>query len=926
MALVCSSNRQNSISLAGQWFIKLDRQDVGIEEEWFDQTFTESVQLPGALQAQGYGEKPNLNTPWIGGSGVEKFDLPHYAKYAPYITDEDYKHPFWLTPDKYYRGVAWYQKEIDIPKVWEGDRILLTLERCHWETTVYLDDHKIGSDSSLVTPHVYDLSRVTSPGKHLLSIRVNNDLILNVGPNSHSVSDHTQSNWNGFVGDILLRASSSVYIADVKIFPDIVTKSARVRIKVRDINDRDVKGRLILQLESSSEVKAQQRDIDVQSGETIEMDYPMGEDVKLWDEFAANLYTMTVQLATNHGTDEKKVQFGMREFKATGTRFEINGRPVFLRGTLDCCIFPKTGYPPTDPVEWERIFATLKKHGLNHMRFHSWCPPNAAFVAADKIGFYLHVEGPSWANQGASLGENRPIDRFIYSETRRILDEYGNHPSFVLYAYGNEPAGQNQNKFLGEFVNYWREQDPRRLYTSAAGWPMIPENDYHVTPAPRIQQWGQGLNSIINAQPPQTSYDWRDFVSSQSIPVVGHEIGQWCVYPNFAEMSKYSGYLKPKNFEIFYDLLKRNHMDDQAHDFFMASGTLQALCYKAEIEAALRTPGFAGFQLLDIHDFPGQGTALVGILDPFYESKPYISAEAFRQFCGITVPLARLQKRLYTRSELFEAELEVAHFGAAPITDAEISWSVKAEDGTIQQQGQFSSTIAIDNCQKIGSIKMMLAKIAAPQKLTLQVTVADHGYNTWDFWVYPDEIDLNTQDILITNVLSNEVIDKLLNGANVLLNLFGKIREGKGAEVAIGFSSVFWNTAWTSDQAPHTLGILCDPQHPVFADFPTEYHSNWQWWDIIHSSQAMILDDLPPALRPIIQPIDTWFYARRLGLLFEAHVGQGKIVVCSIDFAKDLESRLASRQLYAGLLAYMHSDKFAPKHSLELDTIIALYQ
>ncbi|MBN1466145.1 hypothetical protein JXA02_10305 [candidate division KSB1 bacterium] len=920
----CSTTLENKISLAGQWCIKLDRDDVGMREKWHEKTFSDPVTLPGALQAQGYGDAPTIRTPWIGGAGVEKFRLPQYEKYARYIADEDYEHPFWLTPDKYYRGVAWYQKQLQIPAAWEKRRVLLRLERCHWQTTVFFDDIEISSDSSLVAPHVYDISNAASAGEHTLTIRVNNDMILNVGPNSHSVSDHTQSNWNGIVGDISLVATSPVYIDDVQIYPDVARQSARVRLRIRHLHGQDVRGQVVLQACSERNLAPQKVAIDVKSGDVIEADYPMGDDVRLWDEFTPNLYSMTVRLDANGEKDEKTVQFGMRQFRANGTRFEINGRPLFLRGTLDCCIFPRTGYPPTEASDWQRIFTILKAHGLNHMRFHSWCPPDAAFVAADRVGFYLHVEGPSWANQGASLGDGEPIDRFIYSETGRIMAEYGNHPSFVMYAYGNEPAGRNQNRFLGDFINYWRDRDARRLYTSAAGWPMIPENDYHVTPAPRIQQWGQGLNSIINDQPPQTLYDWRDVVSSQAVPVIGHEIGQWCVYPNFSEMAKYTGHLKPKNFAIFYDLLRRNHMEQQAHSFLMASGALQVLCYKAEIEAALRTPGFAGFQLLDVHDFPGQGTALVGILDPFYESKPYISADEFNQFCGLTVPLARMPKYTYKNSDIFQADIEVAHF-APPVDKAVVSWAIHAADAVLKS-GQFQKTLVMDNAQQVGRIEFPLSGIEKAQKLTLRVSVTALGRNAWDFWVYPEKVAIHSDGILITRALTDDVVDDLLRGASVLLQLNGKVRRGRGAEVAIGFSSIFWNTAWTDDQAPHTLGILCDPAHPVFADFPTEYHSNWQWWDVIKDSQAMILDDFPCELQPLVQPIDTWFYARRLALLFEASVGKGKILVCSIDFDKSLESRLASRQLLAGVLDYMKSEHFQPRTSVELGTIADLYQ
>ncbi len=188
-----------------------------------------------------------------------------------------------------------------------------------------------------------------------------------------------------------------------------------------------------------------------------------------------------------------------------------------------------------------------------------------------------------------------------------------------------------------------------------AGWPIIPENDYNVTSEPRIQHWGEGLKSIINAEPPQTMFDFRDFISKYEVPTVSHEIGQWCVYPDFKEIEKYTGVLKPTNFEIFRETLAENGMEDQAEDFLMASGKLQVLCYKADIEAALRTPGFGGFELLQLHDFPGQGTALVGILNPFFESKGYVTPEEFRMFCNETVPLARIKKLIWKGGETFEA-------------------------------------------------------------------------------------------------------------------------------------------------------------------------------------------------------------------------------------------------------------------------------
>ena len=284
--------------------------------------------------------------------------------------------------------------------------------------------------------------------------------------------------------------------------------------------------------------------------------------------------------------------------------------------------------------------------------------------------------------------------------------------------------GKIRMHILAKFLTYWKSKDNRRVYTSAAGWPIIPENDYNLTPEPRIQHWGEGLKSIINREAPQTMFDYRDFVSKYKVPTVSHEIGQWCVYPDFKEIAKYTGVLKATNFEIFRETLTENEMGDQAEDFLMASGKLQVLCYKADIEAALRTPGFGGFEILQLHDFPGQGTALVGILSPFFESKGYVTPEEFRMFCNSTVPLARIKKMAYKNNESFTADIEIAHFGEKPIKKAEIICMVVNQNGdTINKEILAKDELNIGNCIGVGSYTLDLASLSAPQKLTLVVSV-----------------------------------------------------------------------------------------------------------------------------------------------------------------------------------------------------------
>ncbi len=928
----CGEEESNEIDLSGSWAFKIDTLDQGIGEKWYEKDFTDTIRLPGSMAENDKGNNITVNTQWTG--KIVDSTWFRDEKYAKYRKQGNVKIPFWLQPEKHYIGAAWYQKEVEIPSEWSGKHVELALERPHWETQVWIYDQHVGMQNSLGTGHIYNLTDYLKPGRNIISIRVDNRVKdVHPGENAHSISDHTQSNWNGIVGQIKLNATTPIIIEDIKLYPDIANKKVTVITQVKNFSDKAQKCQLMVKalgLDKNNQVLEEVvKEIEVDSVGQFEIDYPMGGSPLLWDEFNPNLYTMELSLNSPSGTYNKQVIFGMREFKADGKRFTVNGRPVFLRGTLECAIFPKTGYPATDVGEWKRILNICKAHGLNHMRFHSWCPPEAAFRAADEVGVYLQVEASSWANgKGSNLGDGNAIDEWLYKEAEDILDAYGNHPSFVMMAYGNEPGGENQKGYLRKFVGHFKAKDNRRVYTGGAGWPYLDNLDYYNNAGPRIQLWGQELNSIINSEPPQTLFDFNDTIQKTPMPYVSHEIGQWCVYPNLKEIEKYTGVLKAKNFEIFQETLDENHMGHLADSLLLASGKLQALCYKADIEAALRTKDFAGFQLLDLHDFPGQGTALVGVLDPFWEEKGYISPEEYKRFCNETVPLARLKKRVFRNNEILEAAIEVAHFGEKAMENTSCSWELATNSGKMIAQGNFlKKAIPLGNGLKLGDIGADLSGMEKAQKLTLTVKVADFS-NSWDVWVYPSikEKIQGSDQLRIVDKLNANTVSYLKNGGKVLLNIEkGSVKPEKGGDIGIGFSSIFWNTAWTRGQKPHTLGILCNPEHPALSEFPTEYHSNWQWWDAMSHSNAIVLDEFSPELKPIVRVIDDWFKNRRLALVFEAKVGKGKLIVSGIDLHTNLKDRPEAQQILYSLKKYMASDHFDPEVELDAKSITGLF-
>jgi hypothetical protein len=356
----------------------------------------------------------------------------------------------------------------------------------------------------------------------------------------------------------------------------------------------------------------------------------------------------------------------------------------------------------------------------------------------------------------------------------------------------------------------------------------------------------------------------------------------------------------------------------------MASGQFQAALYKEEIEAQLRTPDLAGFQLLDLHDFPGQGTAPVGVLDAFWDSKGYITPQQYRRFCNQTVVLARMDRRLFTNDQTCDAEIDVSHFGAADLHDAIARWIVRDEFGrTIAQGSLDAKTIPTGGLTKVGKISVALNQISRASKLNLEVALDGTDIaNDWDFWVYPAFLQSTpSTDVTVSTDLDDKTLATLADGGKVLLAPDPKRIAG---DTLGSFEPIFWNRITFPTQRQHTLGVLCDPKHPALAQFPTEDHSNWQWWDIQQHCKPMVLDDLPRELKPIVQMIDDWTMCRRLGLVFEARVGKGKLIICSIDLTSDLEHRLAARQLRQSLLSYMANDKFSPAVELQPEQIQAL--
>lgn len=837
-------------------------------------------------------------------------------------------------------GPAWYAREVVIPESWAGKRIVLELGRVLWQSRVFVDGRACSTRDSLSVPHRHELGGVLKPGRHTLVLRIDNgEIYSGVShhitryklpenmPMAHAYTNHTQIMWNGVLGCVRLRAGEPVAVQNVAVRARAGGAPA-LRLEVALANDGGSAFagtlRCVLRRRGGAGALAEtRRAMTVRAGgESLSIDWelPGGISVEEWDEFSPILYNVEVGI---EGSREPPVpvDFGFRDFTARDAEFRLNGRRVFLRGNLECVVFPLAGHPPMDKEAWRRLFSETKRWGLNHVRFHSWCPPRAAFAAADETGVYLQVELPHWFED--MKGHDARSWAFLEAEADRILAEYGSHPSFMLFSLGNELRGDFDRQ--NALTRRLREKDPRRLYTTTTfsfqkGHGKMPEpaDEFFVTQY-TDKGWirGQGL---FNDHAPSFDTDYADASAHIRVPLVIHEVGQYAVYPDLREIGRYTGNLVPLNFMAVRDDLEKKGLSGLSDRFVRASGRLAALLYKEEIERALRTPEMDGFQLLQLQDFPGQGTALVGLLNAFWEPKGFIDAAEFRRACAPVVPLARFPKAVYERGEVFRATMEVANF-FRPLSRARLEWRISDAGGAVMAGGASEAfDLPVGNGVPLGMLAFPIPADGPAARLQLELRVAGTDYyNQWNFWVYPPsapEKPAPGGDALVTETI-DEALRALAWGGRVLFA--PKIERVNG--IPGRFVPVFWSPVHFPKQQD-TMGILCDPAHPALRDFPTDFHSDWQWWDLARRSRAVILDGLPA--EPVVRVIDNFNRNHSLASLFEARVGPGRLLFCAIDISSDLAARPVARQLRASLLRYISSPDFAPSAELPPGRVSAI--
>jgi hypothetical protein len=888
------------ISLNGTWKVKLEN---NLQKEY-------TVKLPGTLDDAGIGDKV------VPGSGMNFSTMAHLTRKVQYV------------------GKAFYTNTFTVPPGWKGKEIILKLGRVLWKSSVVIDGKAVEeTGESLVTANEFDVTNYIVAGKkHTITICVDNSNIfpgINVYATqypskesseiTHSYTNHTQIKWNGVLGEVSLIAKPKLFAEQVIVVSDVQNKSIKVSYKLSNANSK--KAQLQFYVVDAQTGKKWANDFNQSVTEkAVTATIAFDKTVIYWSEFTPKVYQLVTIVKSEFGSDTTITSFGIRDFKEQNQNLYLNNNRIFIRGNLECIIFPLTGYPPMTQKEWESLFNTAKSYGLNEFRFHSWCPPEVAFAAADKVGFYMQVELPNW---NLKMGEDTASFSFLRREAHRILKAYGNHPSFMFFSMGNELEGDFGK--LNNLVAELKAIDKRHLYSTTTftfqkeitGNPQ-PQDDYYVTQWTK-KGWVRG-QGVFNDLTPDFSKDYINSLGDIKVPIITHEIGQYSVYPDMSEIKEYKGNLVPVNFMTVRDALAKNGLLNLAPAYLNASGKFATLLYKEEIERALKTKGLDGFQLLQMQDFSGQGTALVGILNAFWKTKGFVTAKDFRKYCSEVTPLIRFAKPVYTNNETFEADVELANF-FKPLKDVELVWNVKEENGKLLKSGIFSKKdYEVDNGLQVGKISFNLGNILSAKKLVVEVLVKGTNYrNDWNIWVYPAVIKEEQGNVLVATSLQ-EALGALEQGKKVLLCPTPDTLKGPKGK----FVPVFWSPIHFPDN-PGTMGLLIKSKHKALADFPTDNHSNWQWWDLTTKAKALNVGALPDEAN-IVRQIDNFVTNNNLSSLFEVKVGKGQLLFSSINIINDLDKRPQAKQLRYSLLTYMNGNGFKPTARIDAAMLKGMFK
>ena len=935
------------------------------------------MRLPGTLDESGIGHRDVGANQWHPDAALGNAE-GEVDKDAPIATRFTRRHT--------YEGEARISRKMIIPD-YGKDRLFVLAERAR-ALRLLVDGAEctMFRPGTLSTPYIFELTGVTQ-GEHELTFLSDNSypgMPKGAICYSSAATDETQTNWNGILGNLCMYTRPQNFIDRVRVYPkqkpemtggyevDVCVevafgtkerlKDAKIVLQSEALAVTEESGKIQKMAETltcSGDVLAEFGENGQEERKTTEVwlrDLPLQENVKLWDEDEGNLVEMTAILDSDtsaeggdSSTCEYRTRFGIRTFGDNGSgRLALNGRTLFLRSEANCAEYPETGHSPMTIPEWKEILQKYRSYGINCVRFHSHCEPEAAFAAADELGMLLQPELSNWDPKDA-FGTEESY-RYYRAELTAILQTYANHPSFVMLTLGNELQARGEGRErMRELVRTAKRLDPTRLYAGGSNAfygeeGCDSESDFYTSQSCKnvvIRGTFSGMRGYINENYPSANHTYdaamAEIRKEYRKPVFSFEVGQFEVLPDFEEMERFHGISDPVNLQLIRKRVEEQGLLPLWKKYVEATGELSRLAYREEIEAAMRTRELSGISLLGLQDFPGQGTALVGMMNSHLEPKPYDFArpERFREFFRESRILVKLPRYTYEAGERLTAEVEVANFGKKNIKGvfcwtlterkcASAGGSHEPEELTKNEKTMIAAGADTEtkicppgSYTMIGILDISLDRIQKNTALTLTVNVGNCT-SSYPVWVYQKTTPVCPENVYETRAFDERTREVLQNGGKVYLSPDAD-KESLPNSIKTQFTTDFWSVGTFAEQEGG-MGQLIDTEHPIFRSFPTDFHTDWQWW-IAACKRAVIL---PRPMKSVITEMDSYAFLRPMAQLIEFRCLNGKVLLSTMELHRSLQYPEA-RALQAAIYTYLSGKDFEPSEEVteeELSTLV----
>lgn len=653
--------------------------------------------------------------------------------------------------------------------------------------------------------------------------------------------------------------------------------------------------------------------------------------MEYWSPENPKLYTL--EITCGEGTLVRT--FGVRRLLAEGEHLKLNGVPYYLRGICEHCYFPETIHPNHDYAYYRSIIKAVKNLGFNFIRFHTYVPEEEYMQAADELGMLVQVECPN----NATLSEWEDIVRFC----RR-------HACVAIYCCGNEllmdePFIEHLHK-CGDYVHAHTDAlfSPMSAMRGLEYFWVEPEQEPETLEEPfkhhprRIQTVGEFsdvYSSYPNGQHSYFSLDGEpdkvdDWGRVYGKPRISHEICIDGTYTDLSLKNRYKGTRvgKTQMFNSIEAHLEKKGLLKKSPLYFKNSGEWQRRVRKYCFENVRRSNNIAGFDFLGPIDTHWHTFGYdVGMMNEFYELKPGETVRNVRMYNSPTVILTDMgRKNNFVAGEVLDCEILVSYFGKKDLDQAQVTIRLSLDGDVIECRVVETDEIKNGQVSKVCDFICELPKVQKPGAMKLYVTLDGDGVfaeNEWELYVFPAAGMFENGEMAAAEDNIYEKNSLIISEGMSLQELEALLEAGKDVMLLSADPFVSLSTTYRIALAGRTSGnqatVIAD--HPVLYELPHEGFCGWQFAELLEGGQAVCFESDQVPFEPIIEVVSTHKYAIRQAALFEFSVGNGRLLVCSLNFKK---KNPAATWLKEALIRYAESDTFRPKHEITIEQLRAL--